>query len=109
MVSSSDLRVAAFERLREKEQYKAIQVLLYAYLYTKSKKYHFKQPLQAGIYSFKNLQSGFLAVDFSSNYRKPLVAITSEKLDEFITEIKKYLKEIYTLQEDFTAPADLKW
>ena len=109
MVSSSDLRVAAFERLREKEQYKAIQVLLYAYLYTKSKKYHFKQPLQAGIYSFKNLQSGFLPVDFSSNYRNPAMEITSEKLEEFIFEIKKYLKEIYTLQEDFTAPADLKY
>ena len=109
MVGNSDLRVAAFEKLREKEQYKAIQVLLYAYIYTKSKQVHFKQPLQAGIYSFKNVQSGFLAVDFTSNYRKPLVAITSEKLDEFITEIKKYIKEIYTLQEDFTAPADLKW
>jgi hypothetical protein len=109
MVSSSDLRVVAFERLREKEQYKAIQVLLYAYLYTKSKKYHCKQPLKAGMYSFKNLHSGFLAVDFSSNYRKPMVEITSEKLEEFIDEIKNYLKEIYSLEADFTAPADLKY
>jgi len=37
------------------------------------------------------------------------VEITSDKLEEFIFEIKKYLKEIYTLQEDFTAPADLKY
>ena len=43
MVSSSDLRVAAFESLREKQQYKAIQVLLYAYLYTKSKNYNLKK------------------------------------------------------------------
>ena len=109
MVRGSDLRVVAFERLREKEQYKAIQVLLYAYLYTKSKKDHCKQPLKAGMYSFKNLHSGFLAVDFSSNYRTPMVEITSEKLEEFINEIKNYLKEIYSLEVDFTAPADLKY
>ena len=109
MVSSSDLRVSSFERLREKEQYKAIQVLMYAYIYTQSNKDYSKQSLQAGIYSFKNLHSGFLAVDFSSNYRKPMIAITAERLDEFIAEIKKYLKEIYTLQENFTAPAELKY
>ena len=109
MVSSSDLRVAAFESLREKQQYKAIQVLLYAYLYTKSKNYNFKQPLKAGIYSFKNLNSGFLAVDFSSNYRNPAVEITSEKLDEFIDQIKSYITEIYSLDVDFIEPADLKY
>ncbi|MDC0177520.1 PD-(D/E)XK nuclease family protein [Polaribacter sp.] len=109
MVSGSDLRVLEFEKLREKEQYKAIQVLLYAYLYTKSKKYDFSQPLAAGIYSFKNLNNGFLAIDFSSNYRKPAVEITEEKLDEFINEIKNYIKEIYTLEVDFKEPADLKY
>ena len=109
MVSGADLRVLEFEKLREKEQYKAIQVLLYAYLYTKSKKYDFSQPLAAGIYSFKNLNNGFLAIDFSSNYRKPTVEITEEKLDEFINEIKNYIKEIYTLEVDFKEPADLKY
>ena len=109
MVSSSDLRAAAFESLREKQQYKAIQVLLYAYLYTKSKNYNFKQPLKAGIYSFKNLNSGFLAVDFSSNYRNPALEITSEKLDEFIDQIKSYITEIYSLDVDFIEPADLKY
>ena len=109
MVSSSDLRVAAFDKLREKQQYKAIQVLLYAYLYTKSKNYNFKQPLKAGIYSFKNLNSGFLAVDFSSNYRNPALDITSEKLDEFIDQIKSYITEIYSLEVDFIEPADLKY
>ena len=109
MVSGADLRVLEFEKLREKEQYKAIQVLLYAFLYTKSKKYDFSLPLEAGIYSFKNLNSGFLAVNFSSNYRKPAVEITEEKLDEFINEIKSYIKEIYTLEVDFKEPVDLKY
>ena len=78
-------------------------------LYTKSKKYDFSLPLEAGIYSFKNLNSGFLAVNFSSNYRKPAVEITEEKLDEFINEIKSYIKEIYTLEVDFKEPVDLKY
>ena len=109
MVSAGDLKVPDFEKLREKEQYKAIQVLLYGYLYTKSKKYTFNKPLEAGIYSFKNLNSGFLPVNFSSNYRKPDVEITEEKLEEFMSEIKTYIKEMYTLDVDFIEPADLKY
>ena len=109
MVSAGDLKVPDFEKLREKEQYKAIQVLLYGYCYTKSKKYTFDRPLEAGIYSFKNLNSGFLPVNFSSNYRKPDVEITEEKLEEFMSEIKTYIKEMYTLDVDFIEPADLKY
>ncbi len=109
MVSAGDLKVPDFEKLREKEQYKAIQVLLYGYCYTKSKKYTFNKPLEAGIYSFKNLNSGFLPVNFSSNYRKPDVEITEEKLEEFMSEIKTYIKEMYTLDVDFIEPADLKY
>ncbi len=109
MVSAGDLKVPDFEKLREKEQYKAIQVLLYGYCYTKSKKYTFNKPLEAGIYSFKNLNSGFLPVNFSSNYRKKDVEITEEKLEEFMSEIKTYIKEMYTLDVDFIEPADLKY
>ena len=109
MVSSSNLRVLDFEDLRDDKHHKAIQVLLYAYLYTKSKNYNFDQPLEAGIFSFKNLNNGFLPVDFSSNYRKKDVEITSEKLEEFIIEIKTYIKEIYNLEIDFIEPADLKY
>lgn len=109
MVSSANLRVLDFEKLREKEQYKAIQVLLYAYLYTKSKKYNFNFPLKAGIYSFKNLNNGFLSINFAAPRKTPETTITEEKLDKFITEIKSYIKEIYTLDIDFIEPADLKY
>jgi len=78
-------------------------------LYTKSKNYDFKKPLEGGIYSFKNLNSGFLSINFSSNYRKPDVEITEDKLEEFIVEIKAYIKEMYTLDIDFIEPADLKY
>ncbi len=109
MVNSTELKVLDFELLREKEQYKAIQVLLYSYLYTQSKNFDFSKTLQAGIYSFKNLNSGFLAINFSSNYRKPDYTITQEKLDEFINVLKEYIKEIYNSEISFLEPADLKY
>ncbi|WP_405564239.1 PD-(D/E)XK nuclease family protein [Polaribacter sp. Asnod6-C07] len=109
MVKSSELKVLDFEELRAKEQYKAIQVLLYGYLFTKSKKFDFSKNLKAGIYSFKNLNSGFLSINFSSNYRNPDTNITEEKLEEFIEELKTYIQEIYNPEIDFIEPADLKY
>jgi hypothetical protein len=97
MVKSSELKVLDFELLREKKQFKAIQVLLYSYLYTQSKNFDFTKTLQAGIYSFKNLNNGFLAINFSSNYRTPDYRITEANLEEFLTEIKSYLLEIFNI------------
>ncbi|QNM84855.1 PD-(D/E)XK nuclease family protein [Polaribacter pectinis] len=109
MVTGANLRVPEFENLRDEKHLKAIQVLLYAYLFTKSKNYNFKQPLEAGIYSFKNLNSGFLAIDFALPRKKAENSITQEKLEDFITEIKLYIKEIYNLKEGFIEPADLRY
>ena len=41
--------------------------------------------------------------------RKPDVEITEEKLEEFMSEIKTYIKEMYTLDVVFIEPADLKY
>ena len=109
MVKSAELKVLNFDQLREREQYKAIQVLLYAFLYSKSKKHDFSKNIKAGIFSFKNLNQEFLAINFSSNYRSPDTVITQEKLDEFLTEIKLYIKEIYNPAIGFIEPADLKY
>ena len=109
MVKSSELKVLDFNALREKEQYKAIQVLLYAFLYTKSKNFDFTKNLKGGIYSFKNLNEGFLSINFSSNYKNPETNITQEKLEEFIAQLKEYLLEIYNMEQGFLEPADLKY
>ncbi len=109
LVNSSELKVLDFENLRSKEQFKAIQVLLYAYLFTKNKKFDFSKPLKAGIYSFKNLQSGFLKINFSSNIRNPDTEITEQKLEEFIQQLEKYILEIYDSSIPFIEPADLKY
>jgi hypothetical protein len=109
MVTGANLRVPEFENLRDEKHLKAIQILLYAYLFTKSKNYNFSQPLEAGIYSFKNLNSGFLAIDFAQPRKTPETNITSQNLDNFITEIKKYITEIYNPVIDFIEPADLRY
>jgi hypothetical protein len=109
MVQSSELKVLDFEQLRAKEQYKAIQVLLYGYLFTKSKNFDSSKTLKAGIFSFKNLNQGFLSINFSSNYRSPDYTITQEKLEEFLVEIKEYIKEIYNKEIGFIEPPDLKY
>ncbi|MGK0422195.1 MAG: hypothetical protein ACJAT9_001880 [Polaribacter sp.] len=109
MVTSANLRVPEFENLRDEKHLKAIQVLLYAYLFTKSKNYNFKQPLEAGIYSFKNLNSGFLPIDFAQPRKTPEANITAEKLDAFMFEIKKYIEEIYNPEIGFIEPADLRY
>ena len=109
MVKSNELKVLDFENLRAKEQYKAIQVLLYAFLFIKNKNFDFSKTLKAGIFSFKNLKQGFLPINFSSNYRKPDIEITSEKLEEFVEELKVYLKEIYNPEIAFAEPEDLKY
>ena len=109
MVQSSELKVLDFEQLRAKEQYKTIQVLLYGFLFTKSKNFDNSKNLKAGIFSFKNLNQGFLSINFSSNYRTPDFTITEEKLEEFLVEIKEYIKEIYNPAIGFIEPPDLKY
>jgi hypothetical protein len=109
MVAATNLRVPEFENVRDEKHLKAIQVLLYAYLFTKNKKHDFSQPLEAGIYSFKNLHSGFLAIDFAPARKAPDTNITSEKLDAFIEELKKCILEIFTPTTGFIEPPDLRY
>jgi hypothetical protein len=78
-------------------------------LYSKNKNFDFSKNLKGGIFSFRNLNEEFLAINFSSNYRKEDTIITAEKLEEFIAELKVYIKEIYNPEIAFIEPADLKY
>ncbi|WP_420551870.1 PD-(D/E)XK nuclease family protein [Tenacibaculum aiptasiae] len=109
MVSSTNLKVIDFDSIRELKYHKAIQVMLYAFLYTQNTKFDFSKEIEAGIISFKNLKSGFLKMNFSSNYRKPDNLVTEEKLGEFMGEIKEVLKEMYNPEVSFMEPADLPY
>ncbi|UTD15868.1 PD-(D/E)XK nuclease family protein [Tenacibaculum mesophilum] len=109
MVDSTNLKVLDFEVIRDLKYHKAIQVMLYAFLYTQHTQFNFEKRLTAGIISFKNLKSGFLQMNFSSNYRKPDNAITEERLEEFIAEIKNLLTELYEPTINFIEPTDLPY
>jgi ATP-dependent helicase/DNAse subunit B len=109
MVDANKLKVVDFVNIRDLKHHKAIQVMLYAFLYTQNNKFDFKNNIEAGIISFKNLKSGFLKMIFSSNYRTPDNEITEERLEDFMAEIKEFIKEMYNPEVDFIEPADLPY
>ncbi len=109
MVDATNLKLVSFEEIRELKYHKAIQVMLYAFLYTQNTQFDFSRNLEAGIISFKNLKSGFLKMNFSSNYRTPDNQIAEEKLEEFMNEVKELLIELYNPEIDFVEPADLPY
>ena len=72
---------------------KSFQVLSYAYMMHKENKVSL--PLEAGIISFKNLQSGFMKFGKKDSVRgKGDTIITAEVLFEFEKELKKLIIEI---------------
>lgn len=94
-VTASSLKVPNISEITEEKYSKAIQVLLYAYLYNENFE---TANLESGIISFKNLNSGLLKVDFSKKEHN----INQEKLDEFISSIKKLILEIFNVKIPFT-------
>ena len=107
MVNASDLKVVDFEKINDFKYAKAIQVLLYSYLYTKTQNYNFKKPIEGGIYSFKNLNNGFLKLNFSEKRGGQDNEITEEILVNFIEQLKLLIKEIYSTETTFLEPSDL--
>lgn len=106
MVKPSELKVTNFEEIADYKYSKVIQVMLYAFLYTQSKNYDKTKPLQAGVFSFKNLKSGFLQLNFSSS-RTADNELTQERISEFIEEIEKIFQEIFDTKKGFKEPKEL--
>lgn len=80
-----------------KKHSKAFQVLMYAYII--NKKRPFTKAVEAGVYSFKNLNSGFLKFTKKENNT---TLITSDILNDFEVELKKLIIEICNKNIDFT-------
>jgi ATP-dependent helicase/nuclease subunit B len=82
---------------------KSFQVLTYAYMMNKKKK--FTNPVEAGIISFKNLNKGFLRFakkDKPGAYAKKDSLITPNTLDSFFIELKQLILEICNPKIPFT-------
>ncbi|HKJ07206.1 MAG TPA: PD-(D/E)XK nuclease family protein [Flavobacteriaceae bacterium] len=94
-VTASQLKIADFSVIPTDYKYtKALQVMLYAYLYTSANTFNFKNPLQAGIISFKNLKANFIKMNFAEKRNNTDNNITEDKLIAFLNEIKLLFNEI---------------
>ena len=77
-----------------KKYSKSFQILAYAYMMNKEKQLNF--PIEAGIISFKNLQSGFLKFTKKEQVRggNKNTLITEDTLNNYFEELKKLIIEI---------------
>ena len=108
-VNAADLKVLNFEEIQTVKYSKAIQILLYAFLYSQNNSLKTEPSLKAGIISFKNLKGGLLKINFSSKVKNPDYSITEEKLQEFMEQIKLLLQEIYNPEIPFKEPKTLSY
>ena len=101
-VESSQLRVKDYALFITDYKYaKAFQVLLYALMFSKHKLFDSSKKLQAGIISFKNLNAGFLPVNFAPPRAKAETFITPLHLEEFIQMLEDLLVQIFDVERPF--------
>ena len=94
-VTVTDLKLNNFENVGNNEKKsKAMQLLLYAYMYLKQEKNTHLSSVECVNISFKNLNEGFIKVNISEETRGKDYEITLEKLTPFMDEIEKLITEI---------------
>lgn len=94
-VNKNELELTSWDNLHTQYKFsKAFQVLCYSYLYQLN--FGIKNPLEAGIISFKNLQLGFMpfAQKEKANSRKKDTSITQDTLVLFKEKLDTLLLEI---------------
>lgn len=107
LVQPQGLRIGGTDTLEDYKYSKAIQVLLYTYLFVQKSGFTFDKPVMAGIISFKRLQNGFMPVNFSEKRGGKDPDITQERLYHFMTEIKQLIATIYDPEVSFNEPTQL--
>ena len=106
-VEAGQLKMNDFSVISENYKYtKAMQVMLYSYLYTSKITIPISQ-LQSGVISFKNLNSGFLKMNFSDKFRGTDYEVTEERMKNFMSEIKNLISEILNPEIPFKENKDL--
>ena len=105
-VEAGQLKMPYFDVLKDYKYTKAMQVMLYSYLYTEKSKMPISL-LQSGVISFKNLNSGFLKMNFSEKVRGADNDVSLERIDDFMVEIKHLISEILDADIDFVENKNL--
>lgn len=94
-VEAKDLKITDFSVLGSDYKYtKPLQVMLYSFLFSEENKNGFSKPVEAGIISFKNLNSGFLKMNFSEKRGANECFVSQENMDSFLMELKRIIAEI---------------
>lgn len=107
-VEAKDLKINDFSVLGEDYKYtKALQVMLYSFLFSEENKNDFSKPVEAGIISFKNLNSGFLKMNFSEKRGTNESFVSQENMDPFLMELKRIIAEILNPEIPFIQNQDL--
>ncbi|MFY0604536.1 MAG: PD-(D/E)XK nuclease family protein [Flavobacteriaceae bacterium] len=107
LVKVSGLKIGSVENIEDYKYSKSIQVLLYTYLYVSNRNYTFSKPITAGIFSFKNLKSGLLEINFSEKRVGKDSVITEERLSDFMCKIEQLIFKIYNPEDSFKEPKEL--
>jgi len=106
-VEAKQLKMVDFTVMKDDYKYtKAMQVMLYSYLYS-SKVNKVITPLESGVISFKNLNSGFLKMNFSDKPRGTDYDVSEERIQDFIVEIKNLISEILDSKTPFVENVNL--
>ncbi|MDT0553704.1 PD-(D/E)XK nuclease family protein [Urechidicola vernalis] len=109
MVKAADLKLNDFSKMKLDYKYtKAMQVMLYAFLYKMNSEDSGSSMMEAGIISFKNLNNGFLKMNFGEGRSKDN-EITSERLENYIEDLKQILIEIFDASIPFKENPDKKF
>lgn len=94
-VTTADLKISQFNKIKtDEKKSKAMQLLLYSYMFLKQPENKNNESIISGNISFKNWSDGFIKVNISDIFRGKDHHITLEKLIPFMDEIKKLILEI---------------
>lgn len=97
-VNSGNLR---FLEIDDHKYEKAIQVMLYALLYSENYPLEDDQTIQAGIYSMRNLKAGYLKVNFSEKTKGRDYSVNLDRIDFATKRISELIAEIFNPSINF--------
>lgn len=107
-VEAKDLKITDFSVLGSDYKYtKPLQVMLYSFLFSEENGGNFSKPVEAGIISFNNLNSGFLKMNFSEKRGTNESLISQENMVPFLMELKRIIAEILNPEIPFTQNQNL--
>lgn len=106
-VEAKQLKMDDFSVISEDYKYtKAMQVMLYSFMYASNVVSNLSE-LESGIISFKNLNAGFLKMNFSDKPRGVDTLVSEERINEFMVETKTIIKEILNPEIPFIQKENL--